>query len=347
MNKGRSFRTALLIGVAVLLSLAGAAWLQRPDGRLWLTVLPVPGDALLIRTPAGRHVLIDGGRDPGLLALLLGRSMPYWQRDLQAVILTHGDGQRLPGQVAALSRYQAMLALAPPDLGDHGLAGQWRRLVVTTGARVVPLRAGQRLELDGATLEVVAANPGKHGGAVLLLRYGRTRALVHTGGPEGDGAIQRVAVALAPLDLLVYPWQRPLDTAAIAALRPRAIVFSEAYEAPAPALLSYADRRRYASRLYHPKNDGAVSLISTGSRAWIETAAPLATSRGGSGKAPPACQLSHAVVFELSGSFLRPRPSRNTEQRRESPLANHRVARPAGAHWRRVVGLAPVLPRGA
>lgn len=287
MNNGRSFRTALLIGVAALLSLVSAAWLQRPDGRLWLTVLPVPGDALLIRTPAGRHVLIDGGRDPGLLALLLGRSMPYWQRDLQAVILTRGDGQRLPGQVAALSRYRAGLALAPPDLGDHGLAGQWRRLAVTTGARVAPLRAGQRLELDGATLEVVAANPGKHGGAVLLLRYGRTRALVHTGGPEGDAAIQRVAVALAPLDVLVYPWQRPLDTAVIAALRPRAIVFSEAYEAPAPALLSYADRRRYAPRLYHPKNDGAVSLISTGSKVWIETAAPLATGRGGSERALP------------------------------------------------------------
>ncbi|MGQ9925866.1 MAG: hypothetical protein ACUVS4_03255 [Chloroflexaceae bacterium] len=281
MNKARSFRTALLIGVAVLLSLAWAAWLQRPDGRLWLTVLPVPGDALLIRTPAGRYVLIDGGRDPGLLALLLGRLMPYWQRDLQAVILTRSDGQRLPGQVAALSRYRAALALAPPDLGDQGLAGEWRRLTQTVDARTTPLRAGQRLDLDGATLEVVAANPGKHGGAVLLLRYGRTRALVHTGGPEGDAAVQHVAATLAPLDLLVYPWQRPLDTAAIAALRPRAIVFSQAYEAPAPALLSYADRRRYAPRIYHPKNDGAVSLISSGATAWIETATPLAASGGG------------------------------------------------------------------
>jgi len=292
MNNGRSFRTALLIGVAMLLSLAGAAWLQRPDGRLRLTVLPVPGDALLIRTPAGRHVLIDGGRDPGLLALLLGRLMPYWQRDLRAVILTRGDGQRLPGQVAALSRYQAALALAPPDLGDQGLAVQWQRLTRTTGARAIPLRAGQRLDLDGATLEVVAANPGKHGGAVLLLRHGRTRALIHTGGPEGDAAVQRVAAALAPLDLLVYPWQRPLDTAAIAALRPRAIVFSEAYEAPAPALLSYADRRRYAPRLYHPKNDGAVSLISSGATAWIETATPRAAGGGGSARTPPAREAS-------------------------------------------------------
>ncbi|MCS6882282.1 MAG: hypothetical protein RMK84_15715 [Oscillochloridaceae bacterium] len=279
MTSGRPLRAALLIGMALLLTLAGSAWFQRPDGRLRLTVLPVPGDALLIRTPAGRYVLIDGGRDPGLLALLLGRSMPYWQRDLEAAILTRGDGRRLPGQVAALSRYQAALALAPPDLEDDGTAGQWRRLTRAMGARVASLRAGQRLNLDGATLEVLAANPGKHGGAVLLLRYGRTRALLHTGGPEGDAAVQQVAAALAPLDLLVYPWQRPLDTPLIAALRPQAIVFSAAYEAPAPALLSYADRRRYAPRLYHPENDGAVSLISNGSTAWIETAASLAARR--------------------------------------------------------------------
>lgn len=279
MNSGRSLRAALLIGMVLLLILAGVAWFQRPDGTLRLTVLPVPGDALLLRTPAGRYVLIDGGRDPGLLALLLGRSIPYWQRNLEAAILTRGDGRRLPGQVAALSRYQAALALAPSDLEDGGMAGQWRRLTRAMGARVAPLRAGQRLNLDGATLEILAANPGKHGGAVLLLRYGRTRALVHTGGPEGDAAAQRVAAALAPLDLLVYPWQRPLDTPLVAALRPRAIVFSAAYEAPAPALLSYADRRRYAARIYHPENDGAVSLISTGSTAWIETAASLAAGR--------------------------------------------------------------------
>ncbi len=296
MENSRSFRPVLLVGVVVLLALAGAAWFQRPDGRLWLTVLPVPGDALLIRTPAGRHVLIDGGRDPGLLALLLGRSMPYWQRDLRAVILTRADGQRLPGQVAALSRFQTALALAPSDLGRGGLAGQWQRLTRDMGARVEVLQAGQRLDLDGAMLEVLAANPGKHGGAVLLVRYGRTRALVHTGGAEGDAAAQRAATTSAPLDLLVYPWQRPLDTPVIAALRPRAIVFSEAYEAPAPALLSYADRRRYSPRLYHPKNDGAVSLVSSGSVAWIETATPLAADRADWGGSGPAGPIAFALI---------------------------------------------------
>lgn len=257
----------LLVIVAGLLALA--AWYQRPDGLLHLTVLPTPGDAFLIRTPAGRAVLIDGGRDPAQLPLMLGQRLPFWQRELHAVLLTRGDGQRLPGQVAALARYRSVLALAPPELGVRGTAAEWRRLLAVTGTPIATLRPGQRLALDGATLTVLAANPGDAGGAVLLLSYGRTRALLHSGGPAGDAAA--AAAAATPLDLLVYPWQRTLDTPAIAALQPRAIVFSEAYEAPAPALLSYADRRRYSPRLYHPKNDGTIELVSDGRRAWIVT----------------------------------------------------------------------------
>jgi hypothetical protein len=252
-----------------LLLLLAAAWLQRPDGRLHLMLLPAPGDAMLIQTPAGRFVLIDGGRDPAMLAMLLGRELPFWRRDLLAAVLTRADGQRLPGQVAAVARYRAGVVLAPAGLPRGGTAGEWRRLI---GAEHVPARAlrpGQRLALDGATLTVLAAAEGDEGGAVLLLSYGATRALIHTGGPEGDDAA--LSAAGPPLDLLIYPWQRELDTPLIRALRPRAIAFSAAYEAHAPALLSYNDRRRLSPRVYHPANDGAVELVSDGRRAWIRT----------------------------------------------------------------------------
>lgn len=257
--------------LAALLILALAAWHQRPDGRLRVMVLPTPGDAILIRTPGGRHVLIDGGRDPALLTLLLGRHLPYWQRDLHAVVLTRGDGQRLPGQVAALARYGVQLVLAPPDLGRGGAAAEWRRLTAMSGARTLTLRAGQRFNLDGVMLLVLGAEPGEQGGAVLLLHYGRTRVLLHTGGPLGDEAARHAGAAYGPVTLLVYPWQRPLDTEAVAVAKPRAIVFSQAYEAAAPALLTYADRRRYSPQVYHPKNDGIVTLASDGHRVRITT----------------------------------------------------------------------------
>jgi hypothetical protein len=259
----------LAIPALCLLLLLGAAWLQRPDGRLHVTVLPAPGDAFLIQTPAGRFVLIDGGRDPAMLALLLGRELPFWRRDLLATLLTRGDGQRLPGQVAALARYRAGLALAPAGLSQGGVAGEWRRLV---GAGRIPARAlrpGQRLALDGATLTVLAAAADDDGGAVLLLSYGATRVLLHSGGPGGDDAA--LGAANRPIDLLIYPWQRELDTPLVGALRPRAIAFSAAYEAHEPALLSYNDRRRLSPRIFHTATDGAIELTSDGRRAWIRT----------------------------------------------------------------------------
>jgi hypothetical protein len=252
---------------AIVLLLAVVALAQRPDGRLHVYVLATPGDAALIQTPAGRFALIDGGGDPANLTLLLGRLMPFWRRDLRATLLTSASGQRLPGQVAALARYRPELALTVAGLGTGGFAGEWRRLVAASERPALTLTPGQRVTLDGATLTVLGARAGDEGGAVLLLTYGSTRVLFHTGGPAGDTDALRAA--RAPLDLLVYPWQRDLDTKLVAALRPRAIVFSEAYAAPAPALLSYAARRRYSPTVFHPGADGQIELVSDGRRAWF------------------------------------------------------------------------------
>ncbi|MEI8167933.1 MAG: hypothetical protein WCG26_16235 [Chloroflexales bacterium] len=257
----------LLLPAAVICILAVVALAQRPDGRLHIYVLATPGDAALIQTPAGRFALIDGGGDPANLTLLLGRVLPFWRRDLRATLLTSPSGQRLPGQVAALARYRPDLALTVADLGTGGFAGEWRRLVAAAERTPTALVAGQRVTLDGATLTVLGARAGDEGGAVLLLTYGATRVLFHTGGPTGDADALRAA--RAPLDLLVYPWQRALDTKLVAALRPRAIVFSEAYMAPAPALLSYAARRRYSPTVFHPGADGQIELESDGRRAWF------------------------------------------------------------------------------
>jgi hypothetical protein len=261
-QRARPLRHALALPALCLIALAAVAWQQRPDGRLHLYWLATAGDAALIQTPAGRFVLIDGGGDPSQLTLQLGRRMPFWRRELLAALLTGDGGRRLPGQVAALTRYRAALALAPPGLGERGTAAEWRRLAGEPGTAARALRPGQRLALDGATLTVLAVEPGEEGGAVLLLRYGATRVLLHTGGAGGDRAA--LAAAGPPLDLLVYPWQRPTDTPLLAALRPRAMLFSAAYEAHDPVLLSYADRRRASPRLYHQANDGTVELISDG-----------------------------------------------------------------------------------
>ncbi|PDW01912.1 hypothetical protein CJ255_16755 [Candidatus Viridilinea mediisalina] len=260
----RHYRIVLLL-VALLILLVGVAWFQQPDGRMHVYMLQTSGDALLIQTPGGRFVLLDGGGDASQLTLVLGQLLPFWQRELHTVILTTPSGRHIGGQVAAMARYQPVLALAPPELGRSGAAGEWRRLAAQGTLR--PLAAGQRLELDGASLMVLEVTAGEQGGAVLLLSYGATRVLFHTGGSAGDSAA--LALVGRPLDLLVYPWQR--NPALMSELRPRAMFMSESYSAPSPVLLSFAERRRFSPQVFHPKADGQLQFTSDGRRVTLKS----------------------------------------------------------------------------
>ncbi len=63
------------LGIAAVLVWRAAA--HAPDGRLHLTVLDVgSGDALLVQTPSGRFLLVDGGPSPSRLSDALGRRLP-------------------------------------------------------------------------------------------------------------------------------------------------------------------------------------------------------------------------------------------------------------------------------
>lgn len=68
----------------VVALLALAVWqrfLNRPDGRLHLTVLEAgSGEALLIQTPAGSSLLLNGGASANALSDALGRRLPFGRK---------------------------------------------------------------------------------------------------------------------------------------------------------------------------------------------------------------------------------------------------------------------------
>lgn len=251
-----------LIGIIGVL-----AWLQRPDGNLHVILLPTAGDAILIQSPGGSFTLIDGGHDPIGLAVELGKYLPFWQRQLAAVVLTRIDDQHVPGQLGALRRYQPALALAPADVG-----GEWRAVLRDLAVPIRRLQPGQQLDLGGTRLRVLAVHEGEEGGAVLALEYRAIRILIHTGGSSGDAAL--ATLAGQPIDLLIYPWQRPIDTPLLDQLRVRAVAFSTGFQAAEPALHTLYERRRLAPQVYHPKLDGAIRLISDGRAIKITTQLP-------------------------------------------------------------------------
>jgi len=92
----------IIVGVALLSFFIPVS----SDGKLHIWFLDVgQGDAIFIQTPKGAQILIDGGPGKNVLKEL-GEVMPFYDKSLDVVILTHSDADHLSGLVDVLERFK-------------------------------------------------------------------------------------------------------------------------------------------------------------------------------------------------------------------------------------------------
>jgi len=77
------------------------------------------GDSILIRTPEGKDILIDGGPDSVVIERL-GEALPFWDRHLDIVVLTHPHDDHVLGLYDVLARYRVDLVLEPSIKNEPG-----------------------------------------------------------------------------------------------------------------------------------------------------------------------------------------------------------------------------------
>jgi len=68
------------------------------------------GDSILIQTAKRQNILIDGGPDQNII-YKLDKYIPFFQRKIDLMILTHPDPDHLNGLVAVLRRYKVIQAI--------------------------------------------------------------------------------------------------------------------------------------------------------------------------------------------------------------------------------------------
>jgi len=193
---GARRQRALLAALALTALLVWAGVGALPDRRLHVWVLDVgQGDAILLRTPGGATVLVDGGPDPTLLAARLGRILPFWQRRIDLLVATHADQDHLGGLLPLAERYRIGTVVEPIDMQDNALRQQWDALVNASGASVARLSRGAEVEL-GDVVRLQVLNPpawaadaqvtdGNAASLVLLASMGEWRMLL-TGDIDGE-----------------------------------------------------------------------------------------------------------------------------------------------------------------
>ena len=101
----KSWQKWLGLAAVIVIILGAAAWMTRPDERLHVYFLDVgQGDATLIRQ-GSFEILIDGGPSPQAINNALGKILPYWDRSIELVVMTHPHADHLAGLVEVLGRY--------------------------------------------------------------------------------------------------------------------------------------------------------------------------------------------------------------------------------------------------
>jgi competence protein ComEC len=156
-----SARTRLWLGgTAVGALLVWLAVLSLPDGRLHVAILDIgQGDAILITTPEGRQILIDGGPTASDLAWRLGQEMPFWDHSLDMVINTHPDADHLAGLPPLLTRYQVNQVLIPDVGNNSSLYREWETQLTSAGLTPVIGQAGMEISLS-PSVTATLLNPG-------------------------------------------------------------------------------------------------------------------------------------------------------------------------------------------
>ena len=72
-------------GLIALLLVVAFSW--RTDERLHVYVLNVDGHPVFVQTPSGKQILIGGSNSPSSLLSTLGKLLPFWDRDIDLVIV--------------------------------------------------------------------------------------------------------------------------------------------------------------------------------------------------------------------------------------------------------------------
>lgn len=247
-----------------------------PDGRLHVRFLDVgQGDAVLIQTPDNRQILIDGGPDPTQLLSELGRALPFWDRDLDMVILTTPEDDRLAGLIPVLERYTVATVIQGPGAGKGNVFARWQELLRARPSETVGmLWAGAALSLsDAVTLHTLWPDAGSEGPLVLRLSYGETQFLFMG---AATTLVEEALVARHGRDLhsttllgARHGAQTSTSAAFLQVVEPEVAILTTGVDSryPSPAVLA----RLADVSVYLTAQSGAVEIVSDGRTIQVNT----------------------------------------------------------------------------
>jgi len=276
--------------VSLLLILAGITtivwWgiIQTGPGVLTVAFLDIgQGDSILIQSPTGRRLLVDGGPD-GAVLHELATVLPWYSRRIDVVLATHPDADHIGGLSDVLSRYDVSYIIDNSVQHDTPAVESFLLASATEGAVVRGLRRGEGIDLGGgATAQVLfpdrdmSHTETNMASIVLRVSYGAHSFILSGDSPQ---AIERYLVSIdgAKLKSTVlkaghHGSNTSSDVSFVGVVSPEYVVYSRGcnntYGHPHQETLDTFNR--FAVKAYDTCTDGTVVFTSDGTTLRVNT----------------------------------------------------------------------------
>jgi competence protein ComEC len=280
-----------LLVVAILVSVTAATM---PDDNLHVSFLNVgEGDAILIQK-GNQQVLIDGGPSPQAVTLGLGDKMPFWDRTIELMILTHPHADHITGLLEVLQRYNVKQVLYP-DLDyesplykeyEPPLYKEWLNLVEGKNIKCTLAQAGQEIDL-GEGVVITVLNPETpiltgtesdidNNGVVLRLSLDRVSFLLTADiekEAESELIEKRADLASTVLKVAHHGSDTSTTPEFLAVANPEVAVISvgeNSFGHPSAEVVERLEQRLGSENILRTDEQGTIEFITDGQRLWVK-----------------------------------------------------------------------------
>ncbi len=261
------------------------------DNRLKIHFLDVgQGDAILI-SKDGMNILVDGGPSPQLLMNSLSNKLPFWNRTIDMLVLTHAHSDHINGLIEVLQRYEVKHVLYPKitdtDKGyNRQVFNKWLEIIEEKEIDFTLAEAGQYFYINEVSIDII--NPPRQGlltgthsdidnnSVVLSIEFGDLSFLL-TGDLMWQGELDLVLNRMVELtDVLKVGHHGSLTSSSdeyLNVLRPQLGVIcvgTNNYGHPHKDTLQRLFGVMESHHIYRTDTSGEISLVTDGQSLWLK-----------------------------------------------------------------------------
>jgi len=280
----------LVIGLlSIATILIWATIFTLPDKYLHVSFLDVgQGDAILIQTPSGQNILIDGGPSPQALFLELSNKLPFWERTIDFVISTQPQADHVTGLIEILQRYNIKQIIEADTNYNSAIYQDWLDAINNNQIKHNTVKAGQIINL-GNDIGIEVLNPPAkllegtssdidNNGLVLRLVYEQisflfTADIRHEA--ELNLIMKRANLRSTVLKVAHHGSNTSTSVRFISLTQPEIAVISVGsennYGHPHAEVINILASAMVDDRIYRTDIVGTIELITDGDKLWLKT----------------------------------------------------------------------------